>query len=336
MRAAACWGAAAAAAAAVRSARGLRRLSYVIGVLAAALALEAALPSRTPLPPRPSQPGTGPDFYGLWLPAGPPWETEWLPQHVEYDYEPPAPSGADPLPPEYRPPQGRPAAFAYTPVHPRLGILLSQRPRVIYYPRLLTDDECDTAVALARQQTYRSTVAVYDAAGAAAENSRVSEARTSRGAWLDIDAGPLASVALRLGNVTGLEWHERMQVLHYGRGEHYDAHTDYFDPRLYAEQGSNRAATVLIALSTTPRGGATTFPRAGGQPVPPNWRDKACDRGLRIRPRKGAAVLFYGMRADWSLDPHSLHGGCDVEEGEKWIAALWWRVTVPPGVARVM
>ena len=50
--------------------------------------------------------------------------------------------------------------------------------------------------------------------------------------------------------------------------------------------------------------------------------------GLRVAPRKGSALLFYShhLSPDGSLGPVdylSLHGGCRVLAGEKWIANHW-------------
>lgn len=54
---------------------------------------------------------------------------------------------------------------------------------------------------------------------------------------------------------------------------------------------------------------------------------------LLIRPRKGTAVMWYNHFMDeesgWlgKLDEYSLHGGCDILKGEKWIANNW--ITAP-------
>ncbi|KAF1741255.1 hypothetical protein MXB_2912 [Myxobolus squamalis] len=54
-----------------------------------------------------------------------------------------------------------------------------------------------------------------------------------------------------------------------------------------------------------------------------------CRNGsLVVSPRKGTMVLWYNHLLNEEgylgvLDPYSLHGGCDVLEGEKWIANNW-------------
>lgn len=58
-----------------------------------------------------------------------------------------------------------------------------------------------------------------------------------------------------------------------------------------------------------------------------------CHKGLAISPRKGTAVMWYNHFLDeesgWMgpRDEYSLHGGCDILKGEKWIANLW--ITAP-------
>lgn len=83
-------------------------------------------------------------------------------------------------------------------------------------------------------------------------------------------------------------------------------------------------------LNTVPRGkgGGTFFPKAlnatTGEPVSP-WRDEYgdCGQGLSAEAVEGDATLFYSMTPDGAVDPLSLHGGCEVEEGEKWGANQW-------------
>ena len=54
---------------------------------------------------------------------------------------------------------------------------------------------------------------------------------------------------------------------------------------------------------------------------------------LVIKPRARTAVMWYNHLVDeetgllGELDEHSLHGGCDVRKGEKWIANIWITAT---------
>ena len=50
---------------------------------------------------------------------------------------------------------------------------------------------------------------------------------------------------------------------------------------------------------------------------------------MLVKPEKGKAVLWYNHHLhphnNWmgEMDVHSLHGGCDVSKGEKWIGNMW-------------
>ena len=47
---------------------------------------------------------------------------------------------------------------------------------------------------------------------------------------------------------------------------------------------------------------------------------------LKVKPRKGAALIFYGARPDGTPDWLAWHGSCPVEKGTKWIAQKWVRM----------
>ena len=49
----------------------------------------------------------------------------------------------------------------------------------------------------------------------------------------------------------------------------------------------------------------------------------SCKRGLLVKPEAGDGILFYSQTPDYTLDPNSLHGGCPVSKGEKWVATKW-------------
>jgi len=44
-----------------------------------------------------------------------------------------------------------------------------------------------------------------------------------------------------------------------------------------------------------------------------------------VKPRRGQALLFYDLMPDGEMDEQSLHGGCPVLKGEKWVATKWLR-----------
>ena len=144
---------------------------------------------------------------------------------------------------------------------------------------------------------------------------------------------------------------EDLQVLHYGPGERYLAHHDFFDPSAYAKtgfshlvrSGANRLLTAFLYLSNVTEGGGTVFPRAERAPVRggggavdvegtaaapmQKWGGGSfadCTSGLAVQPRVGKLLLFYSLLPSGKPDDASLHGGCPPgAEDEKWAANMW-------------
>lgn len=59
-----------------------------------------------------------------------------------------------------------------------------------------------------------------------------------------------------------------------------------------------------------------------------NLSEHCYDSNLVVKARKGTAVAWYNHLVDYkgwlgALDEWSLHGGCEVRKGEKWIMNLW-------------
>ncbi len=185
-----------------------------------------------------------------------------------------------------------------------------QRPRVVVFANLLTDEECDAVVAAARVRLARS-----ETVAAQKEGSEVNAARTSEGMFFERGENEVVKrIEARIAAL--LRWPlrhgEGLQVLRYRVGAEYQPHYDYFDPRhasskAILERGGQRVATLVMYLNTPTRGGATVFP----------------DVKLDVMAQKGNAVFFsYDRPEPGTL---TLHGGAPVLEGEKWVATKWMR-----------
>lgn len=97
----------------------------------------------------------------------------------------------------------------------------------------------------------------------------------------------------------------------------------------------SRYITILFFLNNVTEGGETAFPVADREElfVGKNYStnlSRNCNRGsLVVKPVEGSALLWYNNVLDeesgkmGEVDMLTLHGGCDVIEGEKWIANLW-------------
>ena len=183
-------------------------------------------------------------------------------------------------------------------------------PRVVVFGSLLSHQECDALVRLARTRVARSAV-VNLATGA----DEIHEARTSEGTYFERGANAVCRrIEQRIAALVDwpLENGEGLQVLRYGPGAQYKPHHDYFDPvhpgsEPLLARGGQRVASLVMYLNTPKRGGATTFP----------------DAKFEIAAIKGNAVFFSYERAHPMT--RTLHGGAPVLEGEKWVATKWLR-----------
>jgi prolyl 4-hydroxylase len=187
-----------------------------------------------------------------------------------------------------------------------------QSPHIALFQQVLSDDECEALIALARGRMTRSPVINPDTG-----DENLIDARTSMGAMFQAGEHPLIErIEARIAAVTGVpvEHGEGLQILNYKPGAEYQPHFDFFNPERPGEArqlkvGGQRVATLVIYLNNVPAGGGTAFPKVG----------------LEVTPVKGNAVFFAYLGDDGSLDERTLHAGLPVEQGEKWIATKWLR-----------
>ncbi|HET7525404.1 MAG TPA: 2OG-Fe(II) oxygenase [Burkholderiaceae bacterium] len=190
-------------------------------------------------------------------------------------------------------------------------VLMAMRsPRLIVFGGLLSDDECQQMIDLAKPRLARSETVDKVSGG-----SEVHEARTSEGMFFERgEHGLIGLIEQRIAALVNwpLENGEGLQVLRYRPGAEYKAHHDYFDPAqpgtpTILQRGGQRVGTLVMYLNTPQRGGGTAFP----------------DVGVEVGPMRGNAVFFSYDR------PHvvtrTLHAGMPVLEGEKWVATKWLR-----------
>lgn len=84
---------------------------------------------------------------------------------------------------------------------------------------------------------------------------------------------------------------------------------------------------MLVYLEAPDEGGETIFPLEGanGAENMKGYNFKTCDRGYLFKGRPGDAVLFYSVDTNNVFDHQSLHGGCPVQAGSKWVLTKWIR-----------
>ncbi|PFX27816.1 Transmembrane prolyl 4-hydroxylase [Stylophora pistillata] len=180
--------------------------------------------------------------------------------------------------------------------------------------------------------------------------------RFSESAVLSRDRPIVRTLQRRIAKLTGLsktliEKSEEIQVVRYSVSGHYNAHYDTThgpgsarlkeccrDGQVTQDCHLCRFMTILLYLNDVSKGGETAFPLADdpqrfytrNYSYSLNERSRCREANLLIQPKKGKAVVWYNHLLERDGDDHmgdldllSLHGGCDVVEGVKWIANVW-------------
>ncbi len=166
----------------------------------------------------------------------------------------------------------------------RVQVLMSMlQPRVVVFGSLLSDEECDGMVALARPRLVRSETVQTETGG-----SEVNPLRTSSGMFFARGENPLcARIEARIARL--LQWPlengEGLQVLHYLPGAEYRPHHDYFDPAkagtaTILKRGGQRVGSLVMYLSAPEQGRRHVVPRRGAR----SGADQGQCRLLQLRP----------------------------------------------------
>ncbi len=187
-----------------------------------------------------------------------------------------------------------------------------EKPIIVLLEGVLSSEECDQLIDLARPRLQPSTV-VDPQTGA----NTVANYRNSEGMFFRPGETPLiARLDRRISELMGcpVPNGEGLQVLRYGPGGHTAPHFDFLVPSNPTNDASlkrsgQRISTLMIYLSDVARGGETVFPEVG----------------LSVTPRRGNAVYFEYANSRQQLDARSLHAGAPVMEGEKWAVTKWMR-----------
>jgi len=156
------------------------------------------------------------------------------------------------------------------------------------------------------------------------KDSRSKAQRTSTTWFHHFEGVPeLMAKASRLLGLEGIGRWEEPQTVRYRRGERFTWHLDALSPEeaTSSSGAGQRVATLLVYLTdlSDEEGGATMFRDLGG------------DGPLKVRPKKGSALLFFpaaGGIPNAPFDIRTLHCGEAVAKdaaNEKWIAQLWLR-----------
>ena len=171
----------------------------------------------------------------------------------------------------------------------------------------------------ARGQTKSTPYGTYDG------SSDFSKQRTSKVMYMN---EKLEKEAMVLSKKIELATHFRLyqedyasenyQVMNYGIGGKINIHMDepgynfskYNNGKSLfnaMRDGGLRIVTFMLYLTSVEAGGNTVFPQAG----------------ISVKPEKGSALYWFNIGPQNNYDSRTMHLGCPVLFGNKWIANKW-------------
>ena len=191
-------------------------------------------------------------------------------------------------------------------------LLRMEQPVMALLHSVLSEEECDELIDLARDRLRPSTVVDPETG-----EDKVAEHRDSEGMFFAREETPfIAKLDRRISQLMNspVENGEGLQVLRYGPGAKNTPHFDFLVPSNQANRNSlarsgQRISTLVVYLNHVKNGGETLFPKIG----------------LAVSPNKGNAAYFEYANSQRQVDPLSVHSGGVVLEGEKWVVTKWMR-----------
>lgn len=191
-------------------------------------------------------------------------------------------------------------------------LLTLDKPRIAVLGDVLSQQECEELIAMARPRMAPSTIT--DGSTAKQITSKI---RSSDGAWFHRADNPLIQrIEQRIAKITNwpIEKGEGILVQRYQDGGQYVPHYDFFPPEnatspLSLVHGGQRVATLIVYLNTVEQSGETIFPKLN----------------LKVKAVQGQGLYFAYTNSKGENDRQTFHGGQPVPVGEKWIMTKWMR-----------
>jgi prolyl 4-hydroxylase len=182
-----------------------------------------------------------------------------------------------------------------------VGRRLSEAPLVTLFERAFSPAECDF-LRLVAEPTYMESLVKSASGKDVRDTIRTSDGSTIH--WL-IEDPAVHALNRRLAALSGtrVEQGEALQILRYLPGQQYHPHVDWLG------ESNARILTALIYLNDDYAGGETGF----------------VETGLKVKGRKGDALVFSSVDPQGRFDPLSEHAGLPVTRGVKYLASRWIR-----------
>ena len=171
----------------------------------------------------------------------------------------------------------------------------------------LTDEECDALIdAIDRGRRPSGVLSDHPDP----------EFRTSESCDIDPHGRLARSIEAKLAALTGLHRSlgESIQGQRYAVGQQFKPHHDFFYTseaywQVQKEAGGQRTWTAMAFLNVPEAGGHTMFPRAK----------------IKVTPRRGTLLLWNNLDDQGEPNMATLHQGCPVEAGVKYVITKWYR-----------
>lgn len=184
--------------------------------------------------------------------------------------------------------------------------LCDDRAAIYAIPEFLTPDECALLVDMIDATAVPSTLFDKDK----------QEYRTSNSGNLDRYDPVVEQVDRRICDLLGIApaHGETIQGQRYQPGQYFKSHADFFyisEPYWpdMVKVGGQRTWTAMAYLNRPEAGGATMFDRLA----------------LEVLPEPGMLLLWNNMDAHGAPNEWTMHQGCPVEAGTKYIVTKWFR-----------
>jgi prolyl 4-hydroxylase len=142
------------------------------------------------------------------------------------------------------------------------------------------------------------------------------EFRTSESCNLRPTDPVVIHIERKINGLTGIDPRhgETIQGQRYAAGQQFKEHHDFFytSQPYWPEQerqGGQRTWTAMVFLNAPEAGGQTHFPKAN----------------VRVTPRTGNLLIWNNLTPMGEPNTFSLHTGCPVEAGIKYVITKWYR-----------
>jgi prolyl 4-hydroxylase len=181
------------------------------------------------------------------------------------------------------------------------------------YKNALTKDECENVIKFSKEKFFKQPLL----SGESGRTSSQFFIEKGLDVVSKIEEFTVSCLPTYNKLILPVENQEPTSIVMYEKGEQYEAHWDYFNPKLHPKEyetfvvpsGSNRVATAIFYLNDGFEGGETYFPKID----------------FKIKPELGMCITFLNMFDDDEFNEESLHAGLPVTGGEKYIATKWVR-----------